>query len=116
EPADAMTIEPRFQDNFVVPNLSDPRLSDQRTYRMVIDGISRDALSGETIERRSPGHRASIIANWPAGSSADANLAIAAARQAFDNGPWPRMSGAERSNIMHAVAAGILANLEELAL
>ncbi|UYO01287.1 MAG: aldehyde dehydrogenase family protein [Devosia sp.] len=105
-----------MQDSFVVPNLSDPRLGNQRTYRMLIDGKSRDALSGETIERRSPGHRTSVIANWPAGSTADAELAIAAARRAFDGGPWPKMSGAERSAIMHAVAAGILANLDELAL
>jgi acyl-CoA reductase-like NAD-dependent aldehyde dehydrogenase len=111
-----MTIEPRFQDNFVVPNLSDPRLSRQRTYRMLIDGKSVAAQTGETIERRSPGHRQSVIANWPAGSTPDAELAIAAARKAFDNGPWPRMSGGERSNIMHAVAAGILANIDELAL
>lgn len=111
-----MTFQPRLQDNFVAPNLSDPRLASKRAYRMLIDGVSRDALSGETIERQSPGHRGKVIGIWPAGSTADADLAIGAARKAFDNGPWPKMSGAERSTILHAVAAKILANVDELAL
>jgi acyl-CoA reductase-like NAD-dependent aldehyde dehydrogenase len=109
-------MQSRFQDNFVAPDLSDPRLARKRTYRMLIDGVSRDAQSGETVERQSPGHRGKVVGVWPAGLAADAGLAITAARNAFDKGPWPRMSGAERSTILHAVAAGILANLEELAL
>lgn len=111
-----MVIASRFQDNFVAPNLSDPRLASKRAYRMLIDGKSVDSQSGKTVDRESPGHRGNVVGTWPAGSTADANLAIAAARKAFDNGPWPRMSGAERSTILHAVAAGILANLDELAL
>ena len=111
-----MTIQPRFQDNFVVPDLNDPRLASKRNYRMLIDGQSRDALSGETIERQSPGHRGKVVSVWPAGAKADAELAIGAARRAFDDGAWPRMSGAERSTILHAVAARILTHVDELAL
>lgn len=111
-----MTIQARFQDNFVVPDLSDPRLASKRNYRMLIDGVSREALSGEVIERQSPGHRGKVIGVWPAGASGDANLAITAARKAFDHGPWPRMNAAERSTILHAVAANILRHAEELAL
>lgn len=111
-----MTIQPGFQDNFVVPDLSDPRLATTRSYRMLIDGVSRDALSGEVIERQSPGHRGKVVGVWPAGAAADADLAITAARKAFDTGPWPRMTAAERSTILHAVAANILRHVEELAL
>lgn len=111
-----MTIEPRFQDNFVVPDLSDPRLASKRTYRMVIDGQSRDAACGQTIDRESPGHHGHVVGTWPAGSTEDAELALGAARQAFDNGPWARMSGAERSGIMHKISALILERQEELAL
>lgn len=114
--ARGMTVQPRFQDNFFAPNPSDARLGGRQAFRMLIDGVSHDALSGETMERTSPGHRHKVVGTWPAGSTADAELAIAAARKAFDHGPWPRMSGAERSTILHAVAAGILANVEELAL
>ena len=111
-----MTNQARFQDNFVVPDLSDPRLASKRTYRMLIDGKSVNGQSGETVTRESPGHRGKVVGEWPAGTTADAGAAIAAARRAFDNGPWPRMSGAERSTILHAVAARILENVDELGL
>jgi acyl-CoA reductase-like NAD-dependent aldehyde dehydrogenase len=42
---------------------------------------------------------------------ADIERAVAAAREAFDKGPWPRMSHDERAKYMHAMAA----ELEELA-
>ena len=46
---------------------------------------------------------------------ADVDRAVAAARRAFDQGPWPRMPVAERSAILLKVAAGIRARLPELA-
>jgi acyl-CoA reductase-like NAD-dependent aldehyde dehydrogenase len=111
-----MNIQPRFQDNFLAPDLNDPRLGAQRSYRMLIEGQDVDAASGETISRESPGHRGKVVGTWPAGSTEDADRAIAAARRAFDEGPWARMSGAERSTILHRVAAGILKHQDELGL
>jgi acyl-CoA reductase-like NAD-dependent aldehyde dehydrogenase len=116
QPADAIVMHSRFQDNFVAPNLSDPRLASKRVYRMLIDGNSVPAQSGETVSRESPGHRGKIVGEWPAGGKSDAELAIAAARRAFDTGPWPKMSGAERSTILHKVAAKVLAHVDELGL
>ncbi len=115
-PAVTMTIQPRFQDNFLAPNLSDPRLASKRSYRMLVDGKSVEAQSGETISRESPGHRGKVIGEWPAASSQDVSRAIGVARRAFDEGPWARMTGAERSTILHRVAAGILQHQEELGL
>jgi len=83
---------------------------------MLIDGKSVEAQGGQTITRESPGHRGKVVGEWPAGTSADADLAIAAARRAFDQGPWPHMSGAERSTILHAVADKILTHVDELGL
>jgi len=37
-----------------------------------------------------------VIATVPEGSTADIDAAVAAARRAFDEGPWPRMSPEER--------------------
>jgi acyl-CoA reductase-like NAD-dependent aldehyde dehydrogenase len=111
-----MNIQPRFQNNFLAPDLSDPRLGVQRSYRMLIDGQEVDAASGQTISRESPGHRGKVVGTWPAGSTEDADRAIAAARRAFDDGPWARMSGAERSTILHRVADGILEHQDELGL
>ena len=38
---------------------------------------------------------------------ADMHRAIAAARKAFDHGPWPRMSPAERAQYLHKLADGL---------
>lgn len=38
---------------------------------------------------------------------ADMNCAVAAAREAFDHGPWPRMSHAERATFLRGIARGL---------
>lgn len=101
---------------FIAPRLDDPRLAPQRRYGMVVGGKSVPALSGETIQRESPAHPGHIVSIVPKGSRADAQAAIAAARLAFDNGPWPRMTGGERGRIMNRVADQIEAHIEELAI
>jgi betaine-aldehyde dehydrogenase len=50
-----------------------------------------------------------------AGTAADVDAAVAAARQALDHGPWPRTTGKERATVLRAIAAGIRARLDELA-
>jgi betaine-aldehyde dehydrogenase len=50
----------------------------------------------------------------PAGTAPDAEAAVAAARAAFDYGPWPRMTGVERAKILRAMAEGIRSRLPEL--
>ena len=50
----------------------------------------------------------------PEASSEDMQAAVAAARQAFDKGPWPRMSPAERAAKMRAIAVALAKRGEEL--
>lgn len=83
--------------------------------RLLIDGAWVDAADGCTLERRSPAHDR-LVAVYAKAGVADAERAIAAARHAFDRGPWPQMKGAERARILRAVAEGILARRHELAL
>src|ERR1700683_786690 len=40
--------------------------------------------------------------------------AVAAARQAFDNGPWPGLSHAERAEYLRAIGAGLQKRSEAL--
>ena len=56
-----------------------------------------------------------VIGAIPAASAADADKAVRAARAAFDAGPWPRMTGAERAIYLRAIAQGIRDRLPELA-
>jgi aldehyde dehydrogenase (NAD+) len=58
-----------------------------------------------TIDVVSP-HTEEVIGRVPDGTAADMDAAVAAAREAFDNGPWPRLDPAER-----AAAVGRLADL-----
>src|SRR5688572_22333081 len=101
---------------FIEPRRDDPRLQVERRYRMTIGGKSVDAASNKTIKRESPVHPGLIVGEWPEASRADVEQAIMAARQAFDEGPWPRMSGKERAALLFKVSELIRANAAELAL
>ncbi|WP_055479516.1 aldehyde dehydrogenase [Sphaerimonospora mesophila] len=56
-----------------------------------------------TIEVVSP-HTEEVVARVPDGTPADMDRAVAAARDAFDNGPWPRMTMAERAAVVGRLA------------
>jgi aldehyde dehydrogenase (NAD+) len=52
-----------------------------------------------------------VVGDVPAATAADIDRAVGAARSAFDDGPWPRMTPAERADVL-ARAAGILRKRE----
>ncbi len=85
-----------------------------REFRALIDGEWREGAGGGTIERISPGHGV-VVSRYAAATSADAARAVAAARKAFDHGPWPSMAGSERARVLLKAADAIEARLEELA-
>ena len=101
---------------FIPPRKEDPRFGPVRRYQMVIDGKSVDAQSGETLERQSPAYEGLIVSSIPKGARGDSEAAILAARRAFDLGPWPRMSGGERSRLIGRLGELIWDHREELAL
>ena len=82
--------------------------------RLYIDGAWFDAASGETRSIINP-FDGSEIARVAEGGQADARAAIISARRAFDNGPWSQTTGAERADLLVALADAIAANREELA-
>ena len=83
--------------------------------KLLIDGAWTDAADGGLLERRSPAHD-TVVAVYAKAGEVDARRAIAAARRAFDHGPWPRMSGAARARVLRNVAEGILTRKHDLAL
>ena len=101
---------------FIEPNRADPRLAIERKYTMTIGGKSVGAASGKTIKRESSVHPGLIVGEFPEASAEDVAGAIAAARKAFDDGPWPRMSGKERAAYLFKISQAIRDNAEELAL
>src|ERR1700730_19016956 len=64
-----------------------------------IGGKWVEAKSGKTFEVEDPATQ-EIIAHVPAGDKADIDLAVKAARKAFETGPWSRISPADRSKLV----------------
>ena len=56
-----------------------------------------------------------VLMTFPEASPKDVDKAVAAAREAFDNGPWPRLSAEERGNCLLKIAENLKARLPELA-
>lgn len=87
----------------------------RRDYKILINGQWIDGAEGKTLERLSPAHGVAV-SRYVAATRVDAERAIAAARTAFDTGPWPRMMASERSLMLLKAADIIEARKDELAL
>ncbi|MBI1804741.1 MAG: aldehyde dehydrogenase family protein [Ignavibacteriae bacterium] len=74
-----------------------------REYRLYIDGQFVESASKKTFDSINPFNQ-EIVARVSLAGIDDAQHAIAAARKAFDNGPWQRMSKEERSALIKAVS------------
>jgi len=66
------------------------------------------------IEVVSP-HTEQVIATVPDGTNADIDRAVAAAREAFDHGPWPHLTPAERASYLSALSAEIVGSMDHWA-
>ncbi|MEV8591692.1 aldehyde dehydrogenase [Streptomyces sp. NPDC052012] len=82
--------------------------------QLFIGGELTDPLGREVIEVISP-HTEEVIGRVPHASAADVDRAVAAARRAFDEGPWPRTSLAERIEVVGRIKDGIAARHDEIA-
>jgi len=83
-------------------------------YRMFIAGDWVDGVDGVTDEVIDPS-TGKVIARVPRASRADAERALRAAREAFDDGPWPRLTALERADVLRAIGAGIRERADDLA-
>ena len=81
---------------------------------MLIDGSWVPALSRKTFEVIDPA-TAEVIASIPSGDAADIDCAVMAARRAFDQRIWLRLSAAERARILWRAADLIESQSEEIA-
>ncbi|MGN9847353.1 aldehyde dehydrogenase family protein [Nonomuraea sp. H19] len=89
-------------------------ITDIADNRLILNGREVDALSGESFERVSPAHDV-VVARYAQAGAEDVDRAVAAARQAFDDGPWPRRAGVERFRVLRRVADLIRRDREHLA-
>jgi aldehyde dehydrogenase (NAD+) len=81
--------------------------------QMLIDGRWTAAESGRTWEHRHPA-TGEDVASFPIAEAGDVDLAVRAARRAFDEGPWPRARAAERIRVLRRIADLVRENGDEL--
>lgn len=91
-----------------------PKAVDVRDYKMFIGGAWVDARSGKTFETINP-YTGKVWATVPEADAEDVEAAVDAARRAFDEGPWGKMTGTERARLMRRLAELIADHTEELA-
>ncbi|XP_061366492.1 aldehyde dehydrogenase family 2 member C4-like [Gastrolobium bilobum] len=82
--------------------------------KLFINGEFVDSVSGKTFETVDP-RTEEVITEIAEATKEDVDIAVRFARQAFDSGPWPRMTGAGRAKIMMKWAELIEENVEEIA-
>ena len=68
-----------------------------------IDGAFVDSISGATFDVLEPAGN-TVYTTAAAGQKEDIDRAVAAATEAFENGPWPRMLPRQRSRILNKIA------------
>jgi 5-carboxymethyl-2-hydroxymuconic-semialdehyde dehydrogenase len=81
--------------------------------RHYIDGAFRDGLEGRTFETLDPATNEPITVAAE-GTAPDVEAAVAAARRAFDDGPWRTLPAKERAAVLRRIATAIREHADEL--
>src|SRR5438874_13755655 len=88
-----------------------PTVKDQP---MLIGGKWVDSVSAKTFETMNPA-TGEVICQVAEGDKADVDLAVKAARKAFEEGPWSKMNASDRGRLLNKLADLIEQHKEELA-
>src|SRR5208337_1015168 len=80
---------------------------------MLIDGSWAAASDGNSWSHIHPA-TGEQVASFPVAGPADVDLAVRAARRAFDEGPWPRARANERIRVLRKVADLVREHADEL--
>ncbi len=89
-------------------------MSAPEAFLQYVDGRFVPARSGRTFDVLDPSTEA-VIATVPDSGEADVEAAVAAARRAFDVGPWGRTTAQERGRVLFRLAEKVRANAAMLA-
>jgi phenylacetaldehyde dehydrogenase len=94
----------------------DPRVLSfiEKPRKMLINSKWVDAVSGKTFPTYDPS-TGEVLAQVAEGDRADIDLAVKAARKAFDTGPWRKMTPSERGRLIWKLGDLIDQHLEEFA-
>src|SRR6202790_5298181 len=82
--------------------------------QLFINGQWSDGAAGKTFETPNPA-TGEVLARVAEGDAEDINRAVRAARRAFEDGPWSRMTPSERGRLIWRIGDLILEHVDELA-
>lgn len=82
--------------------------------RLFIGGQWVEPISNQKLDVISP-MTEELILSYPEAGRADIDRAVAEARDAFDNGPWPRMAPSERARYLRKIAELLSQRLDDIA-
>src|SRR5579872_7198084 len=85
-----------------------------RKHKMLINGKWVESASGKTFPTYNPA-TGEVMSHIAEGDREDINRAVVAARNAFENGPWSRLTSSERGRLIWKLADLLEENLEEFA-
>src|ERR1700726_2006568 len=88
--------------------------TDVRTYQLYINGEWVDSKSAKTLPVYDPASE-EVIAQAPDANADDVNRAVAAAKAAFEDGPWATTTAQERGRVLFRLADKIRQNTAMLA-
>jgi phenylacetaldehyde dehydrogenase len=100
----------------ISPFQIDPRVADyiEKPRKMLINGKWVNAASGKTFPSYNPA-TGEVLAQVAEADREDINQAVKAAREAFEHGPWRRMTASERGRLVWKLADLLDQNIEEFA-
>jgi aldehyde dehydrogenase (NAD+) len=101
------TVTPERQRTIRLPKI-------KSQYPLLINGKWLDSASGKTFPTINPA-TGEVICQVAEGDKADIDMAVKAARKAFEDGPWVKMNASERGRLLNKLADKIEQNKEELA-
>ncbi len=82
--------------------------------QLLIDGKWQEASSGKRFETINPA-TGEVITSVAEADKADIDLAVKAARKAFEEGPWSKMTATDRGKVISKLADLIMEHRDELA-
>jgi len=87
--------------------------TEARTFQMLIDGQWVNSKSGETFQRLSPAN-GDLVGTYQLADIADVDVAVDAARRAFDGGAWSNAPAKQRHDVLRKVSEAIRAQMVPL--
>src|SRR6202012_3517018 len=104
------------QGSATMATVTEPRGATRRALqtKLLMGGQGPDGIAGRAFRTVNPATE-EVIAEVAEGDAADIDLAVKAARKAFDSGPWRKMDARDRGKLLHKLADLIEKNFDERA-